>query len=74
MSDGSEHLKMGPVPKFFPVMANDMTLRDYFAAQGMQAMMLAADSMQLHGIDSVKHVIAATAYSMADAMLKAREQ
>ena len=41
-----------------------MTLRDYFAAKAMQTM--------LHGTTSREN-IAKYAYSMADAMLKARE-
>ena len=45
-----------------------MTLRDYFAAKAMQAMLqLGADSSEFH-------MDADAAYEMADAMLKAREE
>jgi len=45
---------------------NGMTLRDYFAAKAMQGMM--------HDVTQpVGEVIAAWAYAMADAMLRARE-
>ena len=43
-----------------------MTLRDYFAAQAMQGMIVDVVQPQYD-------YIAETAYSMADAMLKARE-
>ena len=52
----------------FPVGYNGhegMTLRDYFAAQAMQGMMVEND-------DPVCDYIAKRAYKMADAMLKAR--
>jgi hypothetical protein len=45
-----------------------MTLRDYFAAKAMQAILqLGADSSEFH-------MDADAAYEMADAMLKAREE
>ncbi len=43
-----------------------MTLRDYFAAQAMQGMIVDVVQPQYD-------YIAETAYAMADAMLKARE-
>jgi len=43
-----------------------MTLRDYFAAQAMQGMIVDVVQPQYD-------YIAETAYSMADAMMKARE-
>jgi hypothetical protein len=43
-----------------------MTLRDYFAAKAMQGM-LASD------VNATRHIFAAQAYAMADAMLEARE-
>lgn len=49
--------------------ANGMTLRDYFAAEAMQALLVDAEC----GPNSVKD-FAESAYIMADAMLKAREQ
>lgn len=47
-----------------------MTLRDYFAANAMQAHMVGRGEFA----DSNKRTIAECAYDMADAMLKAREQ
>jgi hypothetical protein len=44
-----------------------MTLRDYFAAKAMQALLAKADSYM--GWDTIP----ADAYEMADAMLKARQ-
>jgi hypothetical protein len=43
-----------------------MTLRDYFAAQAMQGMMVDVEQPRCD-------YIADTAYKMADAMMKARE-
>ena len=43
-----------------------MTLRDYFAAKAMQGM-LASD------VNATRHIFAAQAYAMADAMLEAME-
>ena len=48
-----------------------MTLRDYFAAQAMQAFMSGWISRDIY--PETDMVIAEHAYSMADAMLKARE-
>lgn len=45
-----------------------MTLRDYFAAKAMQGEMSGPDPLQ--GVEN----IAARAYAIADAMLKAREE
>lgn len=47
---------------------NGMTLRDYFAAKAMQAYCSHSKSC-----DWMPHEIAADAYLMADAMLKARD-
>ena len=49
------------------VSAEGMTLRDYFAAKAMQALLANADSFM--GWDTIP----ADAYEMADAMLKAKE-
>lgn len=46
---------------------NGMTLRDYFAAKAMQAL-ISADPMRTY------EYVALLAYGYADAMLKAREQ
>jgi hypothetical protein len=46
-----------------------MSLRDYFAAKAMQSMNSRADYDDVPAV-----VIAADAYTLADAMLKVREQ
>jgi hypothetical protein len=48
-----------------------MTLRDYFAAKAMSA--LIGDQVDKHGYATV-HGIASEAYKMADAMLKERSK
>lgn len=55
-----------PYPEEASSSADDMTLRDYFAAKAMQSITLAIDNQE-------QHLIATAAYRMADAMLKARE-
>lgn len=56
----------------FPIIGNwgvserGMTLRDYFAAKAMQALITCGSS--------IEQVVAQEAYTFADAMLKAREQ
>ncbi|CAM8755272.1 hypothetical protein NCF_04309 [Burkholderia pseudomallei] len=52
--------------------ANGMTLRDYFAAKAMESLALHQD---LYSVDTVEGIeaIAANAYDLADAMLRARE-
>lgn len=58
---------------------NGMTLRDYFAAQAMTAVMPAVMTELKKTRGSIKEAIrlqalsAETCYSLADAMLKARE-
>ena len=47
-----------------------MTLRDYFAAKAMASMI----RYELDHVGSFGPTIACTAYDIADAMLKAREQ
>ena len=49
--------------------SNGMTLRDYFAAKAMAALIAHPDSDG----DKPPSVFANAAYTMADAMLKARE-
>ena len=49
-----------------------MTLRDYFAAKAMQAL-IASPRGTPDGRDGTDHYYAKCAYLMADAMLKARE-
>lgn len=48
-----------------------MTLRDYFAAKAVQAMLL---NQPPHDTDEPYSAYASDAYEIADAMLKAREQ
>lgn len=50
-----------------------LTVRDYFAAKAMQAMIATAASPCLLGIDGAEGPCAAAAYRIADAMLRARE-
>lgn len=53
-----------------------MTLRDYFAAKALPAVVAAyiEASGRCIGTDHIHHNCAAHAFKMADAMLKAREQ
>ena len=55
---------------------NGMTLRDYFAAQALQSLMqnFLANKLDLKDPMNWMDGLAGDAYSMADAMLKAREQ
>lgn len=50
--------------------AQGMTLRDYFAAKAMQALL----ARLMYGIEDDPTDVATVAYDYADAMLKAREQ
>lgn len=59
--------------------ALSMTIRDYFAASAMQAMMTSPELMVVVTADQVlgdnaKERISKLAYQYADAMLKAREK
>jgi len=56
--------------------APDMTLRDYFAAQAMSGLIAAqAGTYSINPLKpSVQRMLAQTAYSIADAMLKARAE
>jgi len=49
-----------------------MTLRDYFAAKAMEAMISTAAAPCLFGLDGAETHTAGAAYAMADAMLAAR--
>ena len=59
--------------------SNGMTLRDYFAARGMETLMTQVVSelnRKHHSIKDaiqIQNVYASMCYAMADAMLKARE-
>ena len=50
-----------------------MTLRDYFAAKAMAALITTAGAPCLNGLDGYEQHTASASYKMADAMLKARE-
>lgn len=52
---------------------NGMMLRDYFAAKAMQGYIASEYGAALHGNEEGKDAHAKMFYSMADAMLKARE-
>jgi hypothetical protein len=64
-------------PPAFPIGSGDMrdptgmTLRDYFAAKAMQAVITGYATQ--NKVDSYSDYWAGFAYEMADAMLKARE-
>lgn len=65
----------GPA-KIQVVMRGGMSLRDYFAAKAMAAILSSPRrSVDSNGkyADSNQNVLAAMAYTMADAMLRARE-
>ena len=75
---------MNETPTEFPWTHGDwtctgMTLRDYFAAKGLEALMVAVTSelQSKHHSNEKAHEIkmlyAKTCYTMADAMMKARE-
>jgi hypothetical protein len=57
----------------------DMTLRDYFAARGLEALMhkvtseLESKHYSIDKAQKIQKVYASICYSMADAMLEARE-
>ena len=51
-----------------------MTLRDYFAAKAMQALLSEDRYMGLIGVNNFEHRRAEDAYKVADAMLRARQE
>ena len=55
---------------------NGMTLRDYFAAKAMQTYIADKELVDMYCYleKNVKQEVAVTAYMMADAMLKARDE
>lgn len=70
-------------PPAFPIHwenhSEGMTLRDYFAARGMETLMtkvvseLGSKHRSIEEAQKIKNVYASMCYAMADAMLKARE-
>ena len=72
----SEHKEIAQQYKHY---CNGMTLRDYFAAKAMQAMLASPELMVVVTADQVlgenaKQRISNLSYQYADALLKAREQ
>ncbi|MDC9591433.1 hypothetical protein PSI23_19640 [Xenorhabdus sp. XENO-10] len=53
---------------------DDMTLRDYFAAQAMLAMITTSAAPALDGLDGYEIHTARAAYKIAEAMMKERER
>ena len=58
---------------FQAVYQHGMTLRDYFAAKAMQAIMGSDRYMGVIGLNNYAHNVSKDAYIMADAMLEARK-
>ena len=64
----------------FAVMADGMTLRDYFAAKAMQSILRGYDVVnsfedeEVDDPEGMPNLIAQDAYVMADAMLEARKK
>lgn len=61
-----------PRPDHLADAPQGMSLRDYFAANAMQAMISTAGAPCLLGLEGRDHYTANAAYKMADAMLAAR--
>lgn len=63
-----------PNPEELSVTTDDMTIRDYFAAKVLQGVMASGTSMSI-GTNHEEEMLdmARAFYSMADAMIKARE-
>lgn len=55
------------------VIDQGMTLRDYFAAKAMQAIMGDSRNTGMVGVNNYQYRVAKSSYEVADAMLKARE-
>jgi hypothetical protein len=75
---GEAKLQIKERERMYNPKADDMTLRDYFAARAMQAMMSSPEFMvvvtgnQALG-ENVRERIANLSYQYSDAMLKARD-
>jgi hypothetical protein len=69
-----------PCPQGVPPSLGGMTLRDYFAARGMETLMtkvvseLESKHRSIEVAQKITNVYASMCYAMADAMLKAREE
>ena len=56
-----------------PILAQDMTLRDYFAGQALQGYMASGRLEFENMVQEGEDVISTISYQFADAMMKARE-
>ena len=63
-------LHQNEITGYIPPETSGMTLRDYFAAKAMQAMLL---NQPPHDTDEPYSAYASDAYEIADAMLEARQ-
>lgn len=60
-------------PSHFGASINGMSLRDYFAAKAMQAMVVGPPVPDLMPFERMEQGVARLSYVMADAMLEARK-
>jgi hypothetical protein len=63
---------MNPPPPVRPIQVSEMSLRDYFAAHAMKAILKDRNALARHTVN--KNLIAATSYEFAGAMLEARKK
>lgn len=63
-----------PQPTNINLFYSGMTLRDYFAANAMQAIMGSDRYIGVVGVNNYAQNASKDAYRMADAMLKARDE
>lgn len=62
-----------PYPEEVTVTADDMTIRDYFAAKAMQSALLVSKQNHESSFELFAQSVAEVAYDVADAMIRARE-
>ena len=65
-------LHQNEITGYIPPETSGMTLRDYFAAKAMQGLM--SRSWDGYAAEEMFKIWSVSAYAVADAMLKAREQ
>lgn len=70
----SVRCKCGADITFNDVTHHGMTLRDYFAAKAMAALISGPDVMDNHYDEETNEYVAVRAYFIADAMLEARKK
>lgn len=63
----------GEEKTFTKLMATDATLRDYFAVQAMQALIIGPDMRDDHYENETNYYVSERAYLIAEAMLRARK-